>query len=228
MRAQACWDTLNLRVHSVVPLGRRCGTSHGAAEGAAVSGFFMPQAPGYRERGSNAGGTRSSFGREAGRRRSLPRRISCWCDARSGGRAVSAHWLGDIAFEDVTGADAVAGRSAMVCPVPPVSTDGWAAPATFVLLGDDGAVGRADLVERGCPNGPRGARGERRRARVVVRWVRATLFCESSAPDDVVTILMCASHLLRDPLVTRDRQGAGVAVWRLSLTSVSSPPLCRS
>jgi hypothetical protein len=39
-----------------------------------------------------------------------------------------------MTFADVTEADAVAVRLPEVCPATPVSTHGWAAPATVVLL----------------------------------------------------------------------------------------------
>jgi hypothetical protein len=62
---------------------------------------------------------------------------------------VRAQWAGrvdalsgDPVFENVTRAEGVAVRLPEVISATPVSTGGWAAPATFVLLGL--TVGSAD------------------------------------------------------------------------------------
>ncbi len=220
-----------LRVHSVVLLGRRCGTSHGTSAGATVgqpatsptgrwawrlgSRFFTPAGTAHAPLPKEFGWLRTPASRRqvspprtaatphaltyrnedrawwrsilvsgerlGGRKGSLPRRDQLLVRCVLGGLVVSTPRSGYIAFGAVTGAEGAAVRLPGVRPATPVSTEGWAAPGTVVLLGVTVRLAEptwsSEVVRTIRERPAQEATGE-----VAARWVRATSAARAARP----------------------------------------------
>jgi hypothetical protein len=134
------------------------------------------------KRGSSVVALDPRFGeRLGGRKGSLPRRDQLLVRCVLGGLVVSTPRSGYIAFGAVTGAEGAAVRLPGVRPATPVSTEGWAAPGTVVLLGVTVRLAEPTWsreVLRTIRERPaQEATGE-----VAARWMRATSAARAARP----------------------------------------------